>query len=118
MTDRAFTPSTAEMICVVLSEIPMNFESEKMVLERAKEFVRNRSQRKGEGSRLPNESHEIAARVVAGVCRYYMSASECEAEVEEVFRKGQGVKAMMDHLAGTADYLGWLDAVAAVRGKK
>lgn len=108
----------AEFISVVLSAVPMNYESQRMVLERAKDLICRWFRRIGEGVPLSNGDWEIAARMVAGICRYYMSAEECESKMDEVFREAQRIKAGFDAIASTADYFEWLEVAAAARGKK
>ncbi len=112
------TEIAAECIAVILSEIPMNYEFHQVVRERAKDLIKRRSQKLGEGPRLSNSDHETAARLVAGMSMYYMYASECEAVLDEVFLKAQRIKAELDSITSTRDHLEWLEVAADVRGTK
>lgn len=113
---RPSSQAAAEFIVVVLSEIPMNFEQQIAVLRRAKDIVERRANRMGEGPWLANGDWEIAARMVAGICRFYMSLEECEANMDEVFREAQRIKSELDAIGSTADYFEWLEVAARVRG--
>lgn len=107
----------AECTAVVFSEVPMNYECERKVFERAQELIRNRLQQWGDGSRLPREDLEIAARVVAGVSGYYLPP-EFLGMLDGIFRKAQQIHADRVANGSTADYLEWLGVAAAARGRK
>lgn len=107
----------AELIAVVLLEIPMNYEFESLVRQRAKELIRNRSERKGEGPRLQNGDWEIAARIVAGICRQHLSFQECEEAIDRLFCRGQEIRAGLVRCASDGDYFEWLDVAARRKNK-